>query len=735
MNDILHIKGIFEPRGNPSTPGAPKLSSTASLSVAHLEKLKADLESVSNSFLRQSKKIVDGAMVSIYYNKVVAKSNRTSALFKPQGGKSNDTIVGAKYSDDGKHIITHYVTHKLLNKAINLLDQAIDYTIKYFKDPITPNEFNNKEKFEDIKFNKTVFSKSTFQTIIVDCSYINSFGIEYPSFDVKKDSVVTFYKTESKIDEIFKKINLSIPVSKILDQTTVVLTKEEIEILLENIPYLISMAVEDLSTYSPSDFHESYKNETITIPKPKDEPTIGVIDTLFDDRVYFSEWVDYHQLVSNDIATEKDKTHGTRVSSIIVDGHRLNPQLDDGCGHFKVRHFGVATAGRYSSITIMREIKKIVINNPDIRVWNLSLGSNEEIHRNFVSIEAAALDELQYEQDIIFVIAGTNDNQHLQRKIGAPADSINAAVVNSVKKNREPALYARKGPVLDFFTKPDISYYGGTSDNPLRACDGNGEALVAGTSYASPWIARKLSYLIDVLGFNREIAKAMIIDSAVGWHHSTNVFTGHGIVPIKIDEIVKSKKDEIRFVLSGVSTAYETYNYRFPIPFYKNEYPFIARATLCYFPKCSRSQGVDYTNTELDLYFGRINDENKLKSINNNKQSSNEGPVDEETSRKEFGKWDNVKHIQDKSVSSPKPKKVYIPKLWGMKIVSKDRLGYNDGLDIRFGVVVTLKELNGINRIEDFIQLFSLNGWIVNRIDIKSRINIYEKAEETIEFE
>jgi hypothetical protein len=48
---------------------------------------------------------------------------------------------------------------------------------------------------------------------------------------------------------------------------------------------------------------------------------------------------------------------------------------------------------------------------------------------------------------------------------------------------------------------------------------------------------------------------------------------------------------------------------------------------------------------------------------------------------------------------------------------------------------VTLKELNGINRIEDFIQLFSLNGWIVNRIDIKSRINIYEKAEETIEFE
>lgn len=58
----------------------------------------------------------------------------------------------------------------------------------------------------------------------------------------------------------------------------------------------------------------------------------------------------------------------------------------------------------------MRNIKNIVESNKDIKVWNLSLGSNIEINPNFISPEAALLDELQYENDVIFVIAGTNKN-------------------------------------------------------------------------------------------------------------------------------------------------------------------------------------------------------------------------------------------------------------------------------------------------------------------------------------
>lgn len=69
-----------------------------------------------------------------------------------------------------------------------------------------------------------------------------------------------------------------------------------------------------------------------------------------------------------------------------------------------------------------------------------------------------------------------------------------------------------------FFNKPDVSYYGGDYEESerIRACSSKDIEEVYGTSFASPWIARKLSFLIDIMGFPREVAKALIIDSAAG---------------------------------------------------------------------------------------------------------------------------------------------------------------------------------------------------------------------------
>ena len=71
--------------------------------------------------------------------------------------------------------------------------------------------------------------------------------------------------------------------------------------------------------------------------------------------------------------------------------------MDDGCGRFRVKHFGVATAGGFSSFTILKMIRDIIASNRDIKVWNLSLGSAMEIDPNFISPEAAELDKIQYE--------------------------------------------------------------------------------------------------------------------------------------------------------------------------------------------------------------------------------------------------------------------------------------------------------------------------------------------------
>ena len=58
-----------------------------------------------------------------------------------------------------------------------------------------------------------------------------------------------------------------------------------------------------------------------------------------------------------------------------------------------------------------------------------------------------------------------------------------------------------------------------------------------------------------------------------------------------------------------------------------------------------------------------------------------------------------------------------------------------DGVGIRFGVVVTLKEINCVNRIDEFVKNCNLSGWLVNTIDIKTRIDIHEKVNEEIEFQ
>ena len=446
--------------------------------------------------------------------------------------------------------------------------------------------------------------------------------------------------------------------------------------------------------------------------------------------------MEYKDLVSSEVTKgQTDKDHGTMVSSIIVDGPRLNPDLDDGCGRFKVRHFGVVAGKSYSSFTIMRNVKDIVEKNPDIKVWNLSLGSPEEITDNFISPEAAVLDELQYKHDVTFVVAGTNKTKKNQTKIGAPADSINSLVVNSVTRDKQPASYSRRGPVLSFYTKPDVCYYGGEKNEEIAVYSYD-KLFRTGTSFAAPWISRKLAYLIQIIGLPREIAKALLIDAAADWTHddSQKDIMGYGVVPIKISDILESKDDEIRFLMTGTKELYDTYNYSIPVPVYNNTHPYIARATLCYYPNCSRNQGVDYTCTEFDIQFGRMKNDGKINTIDDNYQSSEGVAITEENARKEYRKWDNIKHIGE-FFEGKRAKKVYDTKLWGISIKSKERLDENYGKGLKFGIVITLKELNGKNRINDFIQACQMRGILVRPIRIDTQLDIYAKAQQEIELE
>lgn len=759
MNEILLLKGKFEQKDWSSHFVPSNIPKNKFVTAEHLINLKNDLCNVYQFW--EEEKLSINPLISLYYIDIIAKSNRVKAILDNDIKKNNDSIVGAKFTkgDHQKHIITHCVKKKVILEAINNLDKVISIVAKDFNKSITYDDLDkiNSNNYSHL-FKKKDISKKRFVNTIVDAYYLEKFGIEQDHSDLEENAIISIYDTKTKTVDIMKQLGINFLNfnSKSINETTFLLTVDQYRLLKSKAPYLIAMSLSDLQPLKKENIDKTEEKDVIdsdmSIPDPGNEPTIGVIDTMFDQRVYFSKWVEFKNMLDSEIEISvEDYHHGTMVTSIIVDGPRINNDndlLNDGCGFFKVRHFGVAKHGSFSSFTVLKLIKEIIENNRDIKVWNLSLGSMYEINPNFISPVADFLDKIQYENDIIFVISGTNKPENSKiTKIGSPADSINSIVVNSVNFNGTPASYSREGPVLSFFNKPDISYYGGEADGKkIKAFAPYRIQETTGTSFAAPWIARKVAYLIHVVNLPRELAKALIVDSATGWRNQLQNprLIGHGVVPTRIDKILSTDEDEIKFMISGMSEKFDTYNYNLPVPVEKQKHPFVSKATLCYFPKCSRNQGIDYTNIEMDIQFGRVENTAKggvkIVTINDNIQYNDLNlPMPEKTARRLYRKWDNIKHIREnietKNGNKRKAKSKKQEGLWGISIKTNERLNLKESNNLKFGLVITLKEIYGVNRIQEFIQQCSAKGWIVNKINVENRIDIYNKAQEELKFE
>lgn len=758
MNGLLQLKGRFDKRGNEGM-GPMSLPANKNVTSEKIEKLISQLAKVKEYW--SDKDDIAGLIISVHYIRVVAKSNRLKILLADVGKKPVDSIRGAKFvtgpDDKGKiihkHVFTHYVQESAIDKAINNL-QSVKWIVDTdYNGCITTKDIEKLGK-EKKYVHAEKIAKTNFVKAIIDCYFVEKFDVDEAKETITEESIITIYKTDVETRELLSRFGIDVSESKIIAGTTVLLTPPQARQLYYKAPYLIAMSITDFSKISlEDDLFENveFEQEDCIIQPPGNEPTVGVIDTQFNEKVYFHKWVDYIPMLPTDILEDEDFKHGTAVSSIIVDGPRGNGGLDDGCGHFRVRHFGVSKQSGFSSFAILREIRNIVESNQDIKVWNLSLGSKNEIRENYISPEAAELDRIQSEFDVVFVISGTNTPdgmKHPDMKVGAPADSLNSLVVNAVDMSGRSASYSRRGPVLSFFHKPDICYYGGDgtkAEEKIAVCtDELGAIYLTGTSFAAPWITRKLAYLIYVMGFSREVAKALIIDSAAKWGPSVNISDtmGYGVVPKRIEDILNTSDDEIKFIITGTTEDYETYNYTLPVPIVNGKHPYYAKAVLCYFPYCDRNQGVDYTGTEMDIHFGRVITEKKngtiktkIKAIDDNKQTEEGQVTYEEEARNVFRKWDNVKRICEKVKERKVPKKSYDAGMWGIGVITKERVTSKNRKPLQFGLVITLKEMYGKNRIEDFIKMCEAKGWLVNRLDIQNQLDIYAKAEEEIKFD
>lgn len=759
MNNIIELKASFNSTKQENAVGPSFIPENESVTSFKVQELLTALLEIQEFWNNDTTGLPP--ILSLVYYRIIPKTLRMCAILK----EDSNNIIGTKIEgvDKKNYIITYKTSLEEIQTGIKKLQLLVkileskpfsgsitgeQLAIINSKNYIKAKNMNAYSQIEWKELRNTIassgFNIAPFSALIQDCYNIKNFCILQSKESIEESEIITLFDLGLTIPQLYQRLNLDLKGIS-YTKTSLLLDKANYAQLHSKAPYLISMAVTNLKNYQPIEKRFPLKSTiSPTIPEPiGTEPLVGVIDTLFDkENAYFSSWVDYTQMLDleEESIEAEDYSHGTEVSSIIVEGPTLNPALEDGCGRFRVKHFGVALSKKTSSYTLMRKIDEIIRANPLIKVWNLSLGAPNEINQNFISPEAALLDEIQAKHDVIFIIAGTNNNKrdHSFPRLGSPADSINSIVVNSTDFANNPPCYARKGPVLDFFTKPDISCFGGDRDELITAYSNKGFTKVQGTSFAAPWITRKVAFLIHKLGFTREEAKAILIDSAAGWNvdFSNMDLLGFGVVPCDIRKIVASQNDEIRFIIKGTSKEYETYSYEIPIPIADNKFPYYAKATLCYTSECQRNCGVDYTCNELDIHFGRINKEGKIKAINNNIQGDDIYTGEfEADARRIYRKWDTVKYLTEGFSTRGKGKIIYNSQYWGLLIRQKNRFNEKPKDGINFTVIVTLKEINGKNRINEFIKLCHGNSYFFDEIDIDQRINVFEKAEAIISFD
>lgn len=202
MNNVLELKGKrFEQAAKTGGGGGAAMNSKITVTSEHILRLIERLNQLKN-FWQNENQPFNGALISVYYNKIVAKTNRIAGIFK--GEKSNYAIVGAKFNPDKtKHIITYFLDLSDIDNSISLLCKAENILRLYFEGAISKEIFDNRKTFDAIDYKELNLSKSLFRQIIADVSYIEDFDVELADKH-NKESIITIYDTGVDIKKYLK---------------------------------------------------------------------------------------------------------------------------------------------------------------------------------------------------------------------------------------------------------------------------------------------------------------------------------------------------------------------------------------------------------------------------------------------------------------------------------------------------------------------------------------------------
>lgn len=257
--------------------------------------------------------------------------------------------------------------------------------------------------------------------------------------------------------------------------------------------------------------------------------------------------------------------HGTNVTSAVLYG-ALNKyknsdtliEPDVSVRNFRVLSQNTSDPDLYD---VIDQIEKIVPSNPDIQVYNLSLGPAGPIIDADVHRFTYALDLLSKKYNVLFCVAVGNDGDiEGYDRIQSPSDMVNGLAVGAytlADGKPERAFYSCVGPGREGNKlKPDITALGGCDRSPIQLLSHvtGSRAYTYGSSFASPLSAGLSARLI---GRSKGVVNALTSRALILHQAESNdtqkhcLELGHGTLSEDIDEMMNCVPKSYTLIFEG----------------------------------------------------------------------------------------------------------------------------------------------------------------------------------------
>lgn len=519
----------------------------------HISRLRSDIREIKGALVKREEKehVLPMVMSTTVHNEALAKSHRgriTSVL----DSDGSDNVIGMEGNDRILSLVSDMAVLDSMEKLLCMEDNATVISsiseMEQYQPYVEPfDQENNSYRVRLIDYND--FDRNNQVRIMFE-RYCQEKGIEVSSRIRFTSDMLIFRVTLDSADmlgelrefEGLYSAEITHPICAVLDSTA---TELDID---EKVP----------------DEYEDY-------------PVIGVLDTSIQDVPHLAHWKMETKFESYP-EEYQGHGHGTAVAGIIEYGDELNGFSTSSLQG--VRLFDATVYPNYDIYPedIIENIREAIERNPDIKVWNMSLGTAMEADIDRFSEFGMALDNIQDENNVLIVKSVGNCMRFKQglpkSRISQSADSIRSLVIGSIAQAKDlndfadinmPSPFTRVGPGPESIVKPDLVFYGGNAGMVKGKMRTTGvqsfgfEGSIQrfpGTSFATLGVCRiagELSFLLNE-GFDPLLIRALLIHYAKYPDGIKMKMTdkinqmGFGI-PVGANEILYNSPDEITLIL------------------------------------------------------------------------------------------------------------------------------------------------------------------------------------------